>query len=305
MMLVQALQYPLRGKGSLRRILILALLQLLPIVGQLILYGYGFDVARAVYAGQADLPPIRWRVAPGNGLRFFLAGLGYLLPILITIGIEWATIVGASSIGSSKGSSSNLAVIISLLVAICVPGFAFLIRAVVVKQPASSKPHLSRLSRSGFSAFMSGLLPIIVMVLVTLGLNTLVSLSGLKTGHPNGLSILVFALLALSIFLIVIVLYMGCVHYARESKGLLAPMANAKLLLKNRALTGMLFLNVILLAVITVLTTIIGLVLLIVPGLCAFVICSLAMWYLFAQYSMHTEAQAPALVVTDSVLLTL
>lgn len=48
-----------------------------------------------------------------------------------------------------------------------------------------------------------------------------------------------------------------------------------------------------------------GLVLLIVPGLCVFVICSLAMWYLFAQYSMSAEVQIPALVITDDVPLTL
>jgi hypothetical protein len=50
-MLYQALQYPFRGKGSFRHILILALVQLVPIVGHLILLGYGFDIVRALYAG--------------------------------------------------------------------------------------------------------------------------------------------------------------------------------------------------------------------------------------------------------------
>ena len=94
MMLAQALQYPLRGKRSLHRLLILALLQLLPIVGQLILFGYGFDIVRAVYAEQTELPSLLWLPALRNGLHFFLAGLGYLLPILITIGI----VVGTTTI---------------------------------------------------------------------------------------------------------------------------------------------------------------------------------------------------------------
>ena len=63
MMLSQALQYPFQGKGWFRRILILALVQLIPIVGQLILLGYGLDIVRAVYAGQVDLPPLRWRAS--------------------------------------------------------------------------------------------------------------------------------------------------------------------------------------------------------------------------------------------------
>lgn len=52
MMLPQALHYPFQGKGWFRRMLILALIQLIPVVGQLILLGYGLDIVRAVYAEQ-------------------------------------------------------------------------------------------------------------------------------------------------------------------------------------------------------------------------------------------------------------
>ncbi len=79
-------------------------------------------------------------------------------------------------------------------------------------------------------------------------LSMLVSRSGIDIGKPNGLSILLFVGLAFLLFLIGIVLSVGGVRYAIESKGLLAPMTNAKLLLKDRALTGMLFLNVLLFA---------------------------------------------------------
>ena len=86
MLLCQALRYPFRGMGWFRPILILILIQLIPIVGQLILLGYGFDIVRAVYADQYELPALRWLSALKNGLRFLLAGLAYLLPILITVG---------------------------------------------------------------------------------------------------------------------------------------------------------------------------------------------------------------------------
>jgi hypothetical protein len=123
-MLYQALQYPFRGKGSFRLVLILALVQLVPIVGQLILLGYGFDIVRAVYAGQTSLPPIRWLPALGNGFRILVAGFFYLLPILLTIAV-----VGASRIDSSS-SFGNLGVF-GILLAIGLPLLLFLIGIVL------------------------------------------------------------------------------------------------------------------------------------------------------------------------------
>ncbi len=78
MLVSQALRYPFQGKGCTHRILILTLIQLIPVVGQLILIGYGFDIVRAFYADQAELPTLQWLSALKNGLRFLLAGLGYL-----------------------------------------------------------------------------------------------------------------------------------------------------------------------------------------------------------------------------------
>jgi uncharacterized membrane protein len=98
------------------------------------------------------------------------------------------------------------------------------------------------------------------------------------------------------------VLYIGGVRYAIENKGLLAPMTNARLLLKNSARTGVLFLNVLLLSVIAVLATTVGLVLLILPGLFAFVTCSLALWYMFAQYSISVGIHKPNLTFTRSTV---
>lgn len=290
MILVQAFRYPFRGKGSFRRMLLLTLLQLLPIVGQLILLGYGFDVVCALYAGQTELPAIRWQAALGNGLRFLVAGLGYLLPILITVGI----VLAANSGGASSGFG-NVGVI-STLVAIGLPLLVFLLGAVAGKRPASSPVQQSEATKPGVRPrlLLKSLLPVFGMILVTFTLSALVSLSGLRTGRPNGLSILLFAIFALLIFLIWIVLYLGGVRYAIENKGLLAPIANLKLLLNHRALAGQLLLNLILLSAITVITTTVGLVLLILPGLFAFVLCSLALWYLFVQYSISAAMFMPA-----------
>lgn len=114
---------------------------------------------------------------------------------------------------------------------------------------------------------------------------------------------MVFFVLALVLFLIGMVLYVGGVRYAIESKGFLAPMTNAKLLLKDHALTGVFFLNVILLDVIAVIATTVGIVLFILPGLFVFVISSLALWYMIAQYSIKVGINKPAFTPVKSATL--
>ncbi len=293
MMLYQALQYPFRGKGSFRSILILALVQLLPIVGQLILLGYGLDVVRAVYAGQTSLPPIRWLPVLGSGLRFLLAGLLYLLPILMTIAV-----VGASNIGSSS-RFANLG-ILGILLSVGLPLLLFLIRTVSVIRTSSPSVRRTDVRGSSLRFLLNGLLPIFVTIAAILVLRALVSSSGIDSGKPNGLSILLLVVLALLLFLIGIVLYVGGVRYAIENKGILAPMTNAKLLLKNRALTGMLFLNVLLLGIIAVITIAAGLMLFILPGLFVVVICSLALWYMFAHYGIRAGISKPGFTFTKN-----
>ena len=300
MKLSQALRYPFQGEGWFRRILILTLIQLIPIVGQLILLGYGFDIVRAVYTDRAELPTLRWPSALKNGLRFLLAGLAYLLPILITVGTIVVTMLGTRS----SSNSGNVGVVITLLVTIGLPLLIFFIGAVVGKRRASPTVQQAEPKKLGgsFRFLLNGLLPVFAMILLTFALRALVSLSGLNTGKPNGLGILLFAIFALLIFLFWIVLHIGGVRQAIENKGLLAPIANLQLLLKHRALTGQLLLKLILLGGITVITTTLGLLLFILPGLFAFVLCSLALWYLFAQYSMRAWIHKPDVTFAKSTV---
>lgn len=280
MMLSQALHYPFQGKGWFRHILMLALIQLFPIVGQLILLGYGLDIVRAVYAGQTELPPLRWLPALSDGFRFLLAGLFYLLPLIVTI----AVVMGVSRIGSHN-SFSNLGVF-SILLAVGLPLIFIVIRLVFMRRPGSPSAQQSHGHGSRLRSVISGLLSIVITVLVILVLRTLVSSSGLEAGKPNGLSILVFAVLALLLFVISIGLYVGGVRYAIEHKGLLAATANARLLLNHSTHTGVLLLNVLLLDVLAIVAISVGLVLFILPSLFVFVICSLALWHMFARYSI-------------------
>ena len=293
-MLYQALQFPFRGKGSFRHILILALVQLVPIVGQLILLGYGFDIVRALYAGQTSLPPIRWLPALGNGFRFLVAGFFYLLPILVMIAV-----VGASRIGSSS-SFGNLSVL-AILLAIGLPLLLILIRIVFVRRRSSSSVRRTHARGGGFRFLLNGLLPLFVTILAILMLRTLVSSSGIGTGKPNGLSILLLLVLALLLFLIGIVLFVGGVRYAIENKGLpcrnyQCQTAPEELCTRRHAspqrpsagcYCGYCY------------NYRIG-VLFILPGLYVFVICSLALWYMFANYGIRVGISKPGFIFTNS-----
>ncbi len=298
MMLSQALRYPFRGNGSFRTILMLTLMQLLPIVGQLILLGYGFDFVHAIYTRQTHLPPIRWLPALSNGFRFLVTGLLYLLPVLVTIAVVVASRISSSG---SFGSMNMLGILLS----VGLPLFLFLIRIVSVRRTGLLSAQRSQVRRGGLRSLLKGIVPILVTIAAIFILRTLVSSSGIETGKLNGLGILLLVVLALLLFVIGIVLYIGGVRYAIENKGLLAPMINGKLLLKNHALTGMLFLNVFLLSVIAVLATTVGLVLFVLPGLFAFVICSLALWYMLAQYSISVGISKPDLIFTKSTVFVL
>ena len=298
MMLYKALQYPFQEKGWFRRILILTLVQLLPIVGQLILLGYGMDIVRALYAGQIGLPPIRWLPALGDGFRFLVTGFVYLLPILMTSALVVAVAVGTNKVGSSS-SLGNLGVL-GILLAVGLPLLLFLLRTVFFRRTDSPSVQQAPARENGFRTVLNGLLPVFVTILATVIMSTLVSHSGIETGKPNGLSVLLFVVLALLLFLIGIVLYIGGVRYATENKGLLAPMTNAKLLLRSRTLTGMLFLHILLLYVVALIVTTVGLVLFILPGLFAFVICSLALWYMFADYAIRVGIRKPDFILTKN-----
>lgn len=85
MMISRALRYPFQGSGWFNRILILALIQLIPIVGQLILLGYGLEIVRYIYSGQNDLPPIHWLRMLGDGAKVAIAGLLYMFPMLLAV----------------------------------------------------------------------------------------------------------------------------------------------------------------------------------------------------------------------------
>ncbi len=212
--LAEALRYPFQGQGWFQRIGRLALVQLIPVVGQLILSGYGLEVVRAIYAGEVDLPPLRWRVALRGGALMFGLSLIFFTPVLMLVpnyvmleaGLRWL------NLDPVPGSAGDI-----------------------------------------------------------------------------GIQVVISGLLALLIFCIVVGIHISGVHYAVDRsrlRKLLSPTALPRLLWQQRGTTGPLMLNLLALLLLGALAVATGLVLLIVPGLYALVIVSIALWYLFARAGM-------------------
>ncbi|GCE15373.1 DUF4013 domain-containing protein [Tengunoibacter tsumagoiensis] len=274
MILTRALRYPFQGRGWTRRLLALTLLQLLPVIGQLMLLGYGLEIVRAVYAGEANLPPIRWLQALGNGLRMILAGLLYCLPILIT-----GAIIGMSTIGLRVNTSSmgTLSLILSPLIAIV--GGLLMSRRKQTQTGAAVKPA----PKPG--SIFAKIVPLFVMILAIFVLQAVVS--GANFSRPNAAAIVLYVLLTLLISVIGLGLGLGGVRQAIMQQGLFSPTTSITLLLQHSATTSILILNLFLLGIITLLVSSLGLILLVLPGLFTIVVGSLAMWYLFAHYGMQ------------------
>lgn len=111
------------------------------------------------------------------------------------------------------------------------------------------------------------------------------------SGGLTGGGMLLALVLSGIAFLMVIGRHVGGVRYAVEGKELFDATGNARLLLRNRGLTGRLVLNFTLLILITSAATAIGFLLLILPGLFMFVTCSLATWHLLAGYGMEVASE--------------
>lgn len=268
--LAPALRYPFQGRGWFARLLPLTVVQLLPIVGQLMLIGYGVQVVRALVAGQADLPRVQWLRALGDGLRVAVAGFVYMIPILLTV------LLLVTTSGGGGGGSLTIPVlfVFSLIVA----------------------PLGSRLQKQGSGAIqligkLLALMPLlaIVITLVT-GVSSVMSaqnnpVRATPSAPDIGLPMLLGG--SLLIFLILTATLVGAVRFAIENKGLFDAPGTAKLLLQHRRATGILLLNMVALMVIIGVATALGMLLLVVPGVFVLVAGSVAMWHLLAQFGMN------------------
>jgi len=84
MNLGQAFSFPFQDPDWLKKIGVMALISLIPIIGQIILLGWGLEITRRVIQGSpVILPDIDMGNQLGEGFKGFIASFAYSLPIIL------------------------------------------------------------------------------------------------------------------------------------------------------------------------------------------------------------------------------
>jgi succinate dehydrogenase/fumarate reductase cytochrome b subunit len=269
MRLPHALRYSLQGEGWLQRLLLLAVLQLLPVIGQVILIGYGMQVARSVSAGQHDLPPLQPLGAAGDGLRLLIAGLLFVAPILALV--PMILTVGTTQPMTNGGVNIDVRGILVTLVMLF--GVAPLIRRI----PAE-KRWLKRLLRIGVMVIA------LFMIVSTISnlMSSPISLD-MSNASLNGVGGVLLGLLVMLVLVVIVGLHIGALRYAIQGKGLFDPTGTIQMVRSNRTATSILVLHLLVLFVVGGAVTALGLPF-VLPAALALVVTTVAVWHTLAQY---------------------
>lgn len=106
----------------LKKIILTALISLIPLIGQIYLIGYGLEVGRRVIRREAPLlPNVAFGECLSLGLKAFLIGLVYAIPaIILTLPISIASVLVSSNGNGSEAGPVMIAV------SVCYGGLAVL-----------------------------------------------------------------------------------------------------------------------------------------------------------------------------------
>ena len=266
--LIRALRYPWQG----RRLLPLALWQLIPIVGQIILVGYGQAIVCAIYRQQSDLPRLRLRQSLVDGLRLVAVGFVYCFPIILMVLLTFSTRDAAETTGGISPIFLTAVMLIYLRTS-----------GELVKRQPTLKSVISIVNRALTAVF-------IVFVMVRLyglftSLRTGLQFSAIQTG--DNLTMLFVALLLLAV--VVVALLVSGARFVVSGSSLLKPTTTLQLMAVHRGLSLRLIVTVWLLAVGTLLATVVGAVFMLLPGLLLLTAGNASIWYLVAQYVIQIE----------------
>jgi hypothetical protein len=262
-----ALRYSLQGEGWLQRLLLLSVLQLLPLVGQSILIGYGMEVSRSVYAGQSGLPLLRPLRAAGDGLRLLVAGLLYAAPVFLMV--PMILTMGTTQAGSTSDTGFPM-IFVSLIVA-------------VVVAPAMSKLPAKLKWLKQIVGVLIFTVPVFMVVSMIASMVNNPSILDIRNIQLNTVGMVLGVVLGVLAAVVVVGLHIGGLRYAIQGKGLLDPTGSWQLVRQHRGATGTLFVNVLLLLVIGGAMTALGLPF-ILPAAVSLVVTTIAIWYTLAGY---------------------
>jgi hypothetical protein len=124
----KAFSYQFQDPDWIKKILIGALIMLIPLVGELVVIGWGFEITKRVIR-QDPSPLPDWSNFMGNlvsGLKLFVVYLVYLLPIILVSACSQSVYLIPSDV-----MDSNTMATVSMVVMICFGCVAFLYGIVI------------------------------------------------------------------------------------------------------------------------------------------------------------------------------
>lgn len=271
--LMQALRYPWQGEGRWGQMLSLALLQFIPVVGQLILVGYGQAVARATHKRRRSLPTLHLGRALVDGLRWVAVGLIYCFPVLLTLLMTFST----SSAPEPETSGGVPGIVYPIAM------FSYLrLSGEIAKRKPALEPVVALLNRLFSAVFFVFIILRLFDLFTTLrgGLQ----FSAIQLDGAGMITILMASLL---LAIVSVALLVSGVRFAITGEGLLQPKTTLQLMVANRRLTLRFIFTVWLLAAGTFVATAIGAVFLLLPGFLLMVAGNLSIWFLATQYAIN------------------
>ncbi|MBN1373100.1 MAG: DUF4013 domain-containing protein [Anaerolineaceae bacterium] len=119
----RAFSYVFQDPDWVKKVLLAALISLIPIVGQLYLVGWGLAVAQRIIRGQQDLlPEIEFGEHLGRGFKAAIIGLVYALPAILFATPIWLFPI----IGVSAEMSEETLSIVTLILSLCCGGLVLI-----------------------------------------------------------------------------------------------------------------------------------------------------------------------------------
>ncbi|MGD1865791.1 MAG: DUF4013 domain-containing protein [Phormidesmis sp.] len=272
----KSLRYPWRSEGWFWRMLPIALWQLIPFIGQIILIGYGLAVVRATCRQQTDLPKLQLQQSLIDGLRLVLVGVLYCFPIILMVLLLFTT--SNSTEAKTTGGIPPIAFTAVMFIYLRISGE-------IAKRRPALKPTFSIVNRIVTAAFIAFVVVRLNGLFTTLrgGLQ----LSALQIDSST-IAMLLLALLLSAV--IVVVLLVSATLFAATGSSLLKPTVTLQWMAANRSLSAQLIITVWLLALGTLSATMVGAMLLLIPGLLFMVAGNASIWFLTTQYAIKTGA---------------
>jgi hypothetical protein len=118
-----AFSYPFKDPDWIKKIVLIALVGLIPIIGQLVVLGWGLEITRRVIRHEPImLPEINFGAQLGDGFKAAVVSLVYSIPIFILV-VPIQVIV---PLIASSNMDQNTAGIISLVISLCCGGLTFI-----------------------------------------------------------------------------------------------------------------------------------------------------------------------------------